>query len=779
MKDSLATSTVVARLLTAVLLFAMLAAGNSVAASQCPAAHGANYAGKDLSNTNFAGAAPGALVGANFTGAILKGATFANQNLQGASFERAVFGAGDGGSQADFSGASLDKTCFAGATGLGGADLTYAVFRCADFSNTVLVDAVFGPSQDFRADPQCRTSFAGATLRVDAISLDNWGRADFSGAHLHGLAPASFTLAGKDISGARLAGIDFSSIDMRGANLTQVDFSSATLAHADLRYTTLNGATLVKAQAPYVRLDCARFYGAGPAVAGCDPAPPSSAPGAHADLTSANLQHASLGRAIVDAATLSGANLSGASARNASFRNAWLEADPQRATSAALVKGADLSGAAFQGAHINAVQFNRTTLAGAQFDGSTLNGTNFSGAIMPGASFGGRAVLEGVDFSGAELENAVFTDATIRNNPRGGVPVDFSCAQLGGASFQDASVTGANFQAAVMPPAAACCPQPGGGAWCGTVDFPAQAYGGVRYPALKAALTCPNGENAVCDASQWTLPGWQTDLCSPSPSEEPVWTKPDCAKPSGEVVRFNDANLKKCIREMLPGAPQEVEVSVAMTFLDVSCRQRGIADLTGLEKFVGLLSLDLSGNKLVQFRQPTLSNLQKLDLSANGLKTLDLSGLGPLLSLDASHNQLQAIVSWATLETVELLDLSYNQLTQTPLAALSQLVMADVSHNATTDVLGKYRQNLKGLKVLRYLNLSHNGLTGIGDVSGFIDVNQLTLQLQCNPRFDCGSLGIADDQDALENNACARYNSQTEKWLLQPYPSCPGQPPGL
>lgn len=775
MKDC-QTPRIIARLWTTALLLALFATGHCAAAPRCAATTGPDFAGKDLSNTNFAARAPDSLVGANFRGATLKGAKFANQNLQGASFEQAIFGPGDGGSVVDFSGANLDQTCFAGATGLGGADLSYASFHCTDFSNTVLVDAVFGPVQAIRADQRCRTSFAGATLRIDAISLDNWGRVDFSGARFHGLDPASFSLAGQDVSGAILAGIDFSNVNMRGANLTEVDFSSARLTRADLRGATLNGARLNNVLGSYLRLDCARFYGTGAVSSACQNAPPASrAPNAAADLSSANLQQASLLHTILDSATLSGANLAGANAQNASFRNASLEADSKRNLSAAMLQGADLSGTAFQNAHVNAVQFNDTTLAGAHFDGSTLNDTNFSGAIMPGASFGGRAVLEGVNFHGAILENAVFTDATIRNSARGGAPVDFSCAQLGGASFQDANVSGANFQAAVMPPAAACC-QKDGKAWCGTVDFPVQAYGGVRYPALQSALTCPNGDNALCNASQWTLPGWQTSLCNPSHNNQTVWVKPDCGNPPGNVVHFKDARLKDCILAMLPGHPAAIEVSTAQAFRTVSCPQQGISDLTGLEQFTGLVSLDLAGNQLVQFRLPSATQLEKLKLSDNALKTLDLTGLDQLLDLDASHNQLHTIVSWVALQNAEVLDLSYNQLTQPPLAALSALVMADISHNAYTDVLGPRRSNLKGLASLRYLDISSNNLTSIGDFATPDDGSPAKLQLQCNPRFDCSSLNIGNDQDALENSACARYNSQTEKWLLQPHPSCPSQP---
>lgn len=745
------------------------------AVATCKVPTGKNYAGRDFSDTNFSAWPAGSLVGANFSKAKLKGAIFANQDLSGASFDGASFGLGSGGNNPDFTNTNLDRTCFANATGLAGTDLTYAVFHCTDFSNTVLVDAQFGPMQNIKSDAQCRTKFIATTIGIDAINVDNWGSVDFSRARFQGLSPDRFSLAGKNITGAVLQDIDFSNIDMRGANLTRVDFSRAKLIHADLRYAALNGATLVSANAANAKLVCASFYADVAVDSGCKNVPPKSGePAAPANLTLVNLQQAELTGVVLDSATLTGANLSGVSAAKASLRKASLEADVAGNIEAATLQGADFSGAHFQSAHLNAVQFNYTTLADAKFDSTTLNGTNFTGAIMPGASFGGQAVLEGVNFNGALLQNAIFTDATIKSDPHTAVAVNFGCAQLGGSSFQYALVSGANFLAAVMPPASACC-QKNGTAWCGTVDWPLQTYGGVAYPKLKSEMTCPNGDHAACTDAQWNIPGWKTALCNSQRTRQQVWEKPDCGSPPGETVKFKDANLKNCILSALPGHPDYIEIKTARVVLEVSCPMMDIRDLTGLDQFIGLVSLNLSGNKIAQFRLPHTQGLQKLNLSENQLSILDLTGLENLLEVDASRNQLQSVLNEVALQQVTVLDLSYNRLSTLPLSVLSHLAFVDLSHNVLTDVLGRYHTNLEALQSLGYLDISSNALETIGTIAKLSDATGLKLHIQCNPNFDCSSLKIDNDQSALENNACALYNRQAEKWILQPHPTCPGQ----
>jgi uncharacterized protein YjbI with pentapeptide repeats len=745
-----------------------------------------------LTDHNFHAEPAGSLVGANFTGATLKGAIFAGQDLTGASFQGAALGPSTKG-PVDFTNTTLNQTCFINAT-MDATDFSYAVMTCADFSNTSLMQAQFGPQQNIQAGSGCRTTFNGSAIDVNAITTDNWGKTDFTSTKFQNLSPATFSLSGKDITGAVLAYTNFSNIDMTGANLTGVDFTGATLLNATLDNTAMNGVTLIKAHLQYATLTCAQFYGSTPTSACKTPPPVSTNPNKAADLTQAVLMHADLSNATLDSATLTGANLSGATLRNASFKGATLE--PSGNILAATVLGGDFTGANFETAHLNSVSFNNAILTGARFDqNTTLNGTDFSGSIMPGANFT-NAVLEGVKFHATILQNGIFTGATMKTTPSGGSSgVVFTCAQLGGANFSNATITAADFTAAVMPPGSGssppqpCCPQPAGDPWCGTIDITQQAYGPVTYPVLTASVNCPSGDVASCAGNQWVINGenlkfvWQTDLCSTPPSMQTLWSPPDCSSPPGDVVNFKDPNLKQCILDALPGKPSDITLQTAAQMLAIDCPGKGITDLTGLEKFTSLTSLDLTANQLTQFNLP-LTQLQSLKIADNLLTTLDLSSLPTTspIRLDASNNQLQSIVNAGNL-TFVVLDISHNQLTTFDLPVQTALAYADLSYNNLTNVLNPYQKDLSALTQLSYLDLSHNSIPTIGSAASIAEpppppsTQQPPLQtlfLACNPTFACASLGLDGQSAALQTSKCADYQTQTGQWiLLTNPPPCP------
>ncbi|MDA9602539.1 BspA family leucine-rich repeat surface protein [Flavobacteriaceae bacterium] len=73
---------------------------------------------------------------------------------------------------------------------------------------------------------------------------------------------------------------------------------------------------------------------------------------------------------------------------------------------------------------------------------------------------------------------------------------------------------------------------------------------------------------------------------------------------------------------------------LAVTQLDLSNKQ--IADFTGLEEFVNLTDLNLSGNTITSVPLVNLNQLTTLNLSNTGLKELDLSQNSNITSLDLS-----------------------------------------------------------------------------------------------------------------------------------------------
>jgi uncharacterized protein YjbI with pentapeptide repeats len=633
------------------------------------------------------------------------------------------------------------------------------------------MQAEFGADQVFDASGGCRTTFSGATLDVNAITVPNWGKADFTAAKFQNVKPETFDLRGADLTGVLLGGVDLSGVDFSGANLTGADLSGATLVKTNFNGATLNGAKLnARADFSFATFRCARFFGKwtdDDKV--CTQQPTSSKLDAAADLSQSVFRNVDFSNAVLDSAVLRGASLSGAVLRNTKLRKAILE--PGSNIPAASLLGADLTDVDFSGARLNQVRFNDVVLTRARFDGTTLSGTDFGGAIMPAARFV-SAKLQNVSFNRAILQGASFVKAIIEKSPDNqGSGVIFTCAQLGGADFTDATVLAADFQSAVMPPASACCTPERGEPNCGKIDLLDLNYGPVRLPALSGPVMCPNGDIAQCNARQWQLPNWQTSLCGGG--SETVWTKPDCGATPGDVVKFNDVKLKTCISQSLRNKPSEITIATAAKILNVSCPGLGITDLTGLEKFTKLTSLDVSGNRVERYALK-LPALLTLKIAGNGLKSLDLDKSNGLLHLDAANNLLTAVGGLTNINFT-FLDLSHNQLTEMELPIQDALVYADLSWNKLANVLGPDKTPLELLTNLQYLDLSHNSLKTIDSVAPLTGSGGRlrNLDLSCNADFACNTLGITGTVTAMQKSGCALYNTQTSQWLVQAHPDCP------
>lgn len=760
---------------------------------------GTDFSGQDLTDHNFSADLPGSLIGANFTGTKLSGAIFAGQDLSNARFENADLGPSK--APVNFTKSTLANTCFIGAN-LDQTDFSFATLTCVDFSGASLMKAQFGPLQDIVAGQDCRTKFIGATLDVHLISDDfagasNWGKSDFTRANFQNLTPQTFNLRGKDITGAMLAQTNFTGIDMTGANLTDVDFTSATLTKAVLDNTALNGARLYQAQAQSASFVCAQGYGNSGGqtrVDGlpCPKAPTSSDPTAGVTFTFAGLKDTDLSAATLDHANFGGANLNGATLSGASLAQANLQSvsTPSGESGPANVQFAIFDHVNFTNTGLSSVDFSGGTLTGAVFDGTSLNGTNFTSANLPAASFQ-SATLQSVNFTLANLQSAEMSGVTIQApGGGGGFGANFSCAQLGGIDLKDSNISATNFGNAVMPAADDCCPATSsqGQPWCGIVDATQETYGPVTFPVLNKPVTCPNGDTAKCSGTQWRLSSnWTTSNCNVDRVPQTLWSKPNCNGKPGDIVVFKDPSLKSCILEGLPGQT-EVLLATAEQIAEVNCPGRGITDIGGLEAFISLTKLDLSGNQLPIFTlrftangSPVTSRLQSLDLSDNQLTTLDLSAHPALVSLSVENNKLGAITLNANAYLV-VLDASHNQLKAFDLPIQTSLSYVDLSDNVLTSVLVLRNSDLSALTALSYLDLSHNTLTTIGSIQS-IAANQQTgsggalqsLYLGCNASFHCGDLGVYDGKTypAAATSLCSAYDTATGAWTPLATPQCP------
>lgn len=122
-----------------------------------------------------------------------------------------------------------------------------------------------------------------------------------------------------------------------------------------------------------------------------------------------------------------------------------------------------------------------------------------------------------------------------------------------------------------------------------------------------------------------------------------------------------------------------------LTSLDV--HGKSIADLTGIEDFVALESLECGANQLQNLDVSNLSALKRLDCYHNQLQVLDVSMNTALERLDCSNNSISSLdVSAAA----ALIDLTCDH---------NELSILDLSNNAFLENLYCYKNNLTQLNV--------------------------------------------------------------------------------
>ena len=232
----------------------------------------------------------------------------------------------------------------------------------------------------------------------------------------------------------------------------------------------------------------------------------------------------------------------------------------------------------------------------------------------------------------------------------------------------------------------------------------------------------------------------------------------------GQNVYIPDANFKAYLvgnSTINTNLDTEIQVSEASIFYGaINCNSLNISDLTGIESFTALTSLDCATNQLTSLDVSQNTALTQLLCEENNLTNLDVSHNIALTYLGCHENQLTN------------LDVSQN----TELTSLScyynQLSSLDLSQNTSLIVLNCAGNNLTNLHVsqntaLYFLDCSGNQLTNL-DLSqnsalhNFSCVeNQLTsLDLSQNPDlfgFECDDNQLTCLNMANGNNTNLTY----------------------
>lgn len=177
-------------------------------------------------------------------------------------------------------------------------------------------------------------------------------------------------------------------------------------------------------------------------------------------------------------------------------------------------------------------------------------------------------------------------------------------------------------------------------------------------------------------------------------SEESTWTD--------EMWAIPDAALERCVRDALDLPEGDLGEDDVADLEHLTCPDRGIETLDGLEALVGLRSLSLWENAITDIGPLTgLVDLEQVQLGNN--RIADAGPLADLVGLDRLGLALNAIED------------------STPLSGLVGLTWLNLDHNALDD---DDVEALCDLTALRWLTIEYNALWDEGslDCFGFDDV---------------------------------------------------------
>ena len=134
------------------------------------------------------------------------------------------------------------------------------------------------------------------------------------------------------------------------------------------------------------------------------------------------------------------------------------------------------------------------------------------------------------------------------------------------------------------------------------------------------------------------------------------------------AINIPDANFKAALQKLFrKSATQEITVRDARSINTLNVPSLKISDLTGIEHFVNLVSINVTGNRL---------------------SGLVLPFLPKLTHLDASYNQLTSVVLESSkLPALETLYLFGNQLVELELDGFTELSLVDLRNNALETVV--------------------------------------------------------------------------------------------
>jgi Leucine-rich repeat (LRR) protein len=208
----------------------------------------------------------------------------------------------------------------------------------------------------------------------------------------------------------------------------------------------------------------------------------------------------------------------------------------------------------------------------------------------------------------------------------------------------------------------------------------------------------------------------------------------------GQNVNIPDANFKAYLvgnTAINTNGDNQIQVSEASVYNGaIYCSFMNISNLTGIEAFVSLTSLDCNNN-LTSLNVSTCTALTDLNCSGNQLTSLNVSSFTALTNLNCSGNQLTSL-DVTSCTALWHLDCYNNQLTSLDVSSCTALTYLDCDGNQLNSL------DVSGCTALTGLHCEGNQLTSL-DVSSCTAIGALYCydnQLTSLDVSSCTALGL-------------------------------------
>lgn len=201
------------------------------------------------------------------------------------------------------------------------------------------------------------------------------------------------------------------------------------------------------------------------------------------------------------------------------------------------------------------------------------------------------------------------------------------------------------------------------------------------------------------------------------------------------IVNIPDANFKTYLLEnweINTNFDDEIQCEEAEGFFGwMECAELDIADMTGIEAFTGVYSINCSGNKLTSLDVSNNTNLSQLNCSGNNISVLTLGENETLWSLNGYNNKLSN-VDISNVPWLEEVDFSNNLLSS-----------FSISKNVKISTLAVNNNKLSGLNLANGKNTQLN-----------------IIHAQSNPNLTCIKVDDADYSNANWTGANFSFDPQ-------------------